>query len=153
METKPLDVSALRANGLTDRVGNTPLVPVGGLEGVSDTVTVLGKAEWLNPGGSVKDRAGLAMIRAAERSGELRPGRVILDATSGNTGIALAWIGASLGYEVTLCLPENAGTARKRILAALGAIIIPTDPMEGTDGAILEARRIAASDKKYVYMD
>jgi len=153
MESLP-DVSALRTPGLTERVGHTPLLPIGGLHGVPETVTVLGKAEWLNPGGSVKDRAGLAMIRAAERSGALGPGRVILDATSGNTGIALAWIGASLGYDVTLCLPENASTTRKRILAALGAVVIFTDPMEGTDGAILEARRIARdSPGRYVYLD
>jgi cysteine synthase B len=154
MESPPVDVSALRATGLTERVGHTPLVPIAGLDGVPGTVTVLGKAEWLNPGGSVKDRAGLAMFRAAERSGAVRPGRVILDATSGNTGIALAWIGASLGYEVTLCVPGNASAARKRILAALGAIVIATDPMEGTDGAVLEARRLAACDPdRYVYLD
>ena len=154
MESPSVDVSALRAPGPTGQVGNTPLIPIDGLDGVPETVRVLGKAEWLNPGGSVKDRAGLAMVRAAERSGMLRPGRVILDATSGNTGIALAWIGAALGYEVTLCLPENASPARKRMLAALGAIVIPTDRMEGTDGAILEARRIAAENPdRYVYMD
>ncbi len=136
--------SRLEGADLTDRVGGTPLVPIRGLADVPAGVEVLGKAEWLNPGGSVKDRAALAIVRAAERSGALRPGGTILDATSGNTGIAYAWIGARRGYRVRLCVPANAGRARTRMLATLGAEVIPTDPMEGTDGAVREARRLAA---------
>ena len=136
--------SRLEGADLTDRVGGTPLVPIRGLADVPAGVEVLGKAEWLNPGGSVKDRAALAIVRAAERSGALRPGGTILDATSGNTGIAYAWIGARRGYRVRLCVPANAGRARTRMLATLGAELVLTDPMEGTDGAIREARRLAA---------
>jgi len=136
--------SHLEGADLTDRVGGTPLVPIRGLADVPAGVEVLGKAEWLNPGGSVKDRAALAIVRAAERSGALRPGGTILDATSGNTGIAYAWIGARRGYRVRLCVPANAGRARTRMLATLGAELVLTDPMEGTDGAVREARRLAA---------
>jgi cysteine synthase B len=139
---------------LTARIGNTPLVPIGGLEGIPDSVTILGKAEWLNPGGSVKDRAAWGIIRAAEADGALRPGRILLDATSGNTGIAYAWIGAARGIPVTLCLPANANAERRRWLAALGAHVVLTDAMDGTDGAIREARRLAASDtERFYYAD
>jgi len=136
--------SHLEGADLTDRVGGTPLVPIRGLADVPAGVEVLGKAEWLNPGGSVKDRAALAIVRAAERSRALRPGGTILDATSGNTGIAYAWIGARRGYRVLLTVPANAGRARTRMLASLGAEVVLTDPMEGTDGAVREARRLAA---------
>jgi cysteine synthase B len=147
------------AADLTERIGHTPLIQVGGLEGVPDTVTVLGKAEWLNPGGSVKDRAAWAIVRAAEAGGRLGrgtpgSGRRLLDATSGNTGIAYAWIGASRGIPVTLCVPANANAERQRLIAALGAELVLTDPMDGTDGAIREARRLAAAHpERYFHAD
>lgn len=137
-----------------DLIGNTPLIPLKRVARDVPGVEVLGKAEWFNPGGSVKDRAALAMVRAAESSGSLAPGRVLLDATSGNTGIALAMIGAALGYRVTLCVPENASESRKRTLRALGAELVFTDPFGGTDGAQRKAREIAAADStKYLYLD
>ena len=136
---------------LTARIGDTPLVPIGGLDGVPDAVAVLGKAEWMNPGGSVKDRAAWGIVRAAEAGGALRPGRILLDATSGNTGIAYAWIGAARGFAVTLCVPANINAERRRLLAALGAELVLTDAMDGTDGAIREARRLAASDRERFY--
>ncbi len=148
---------------LTDRIGDTPLVAIGGLAGVPADVTVLGKAEWFNPGGSVKDRAAWGMIRDAEARGLLRAPdasrssaarRTILDATSGNTGIALAWIGAARGTDVHLCVPANANAERKRLLAALGAQVTFTDPLDGTDGAIRAARRLAAAEpERFVYLD
>jgi cysteine synthase B len=117
-------------------------------------VTILGKAEWYNPGGSVKDRPALWMIRDGEKSGELGPGKVILDATSGNTGIAYAWIGASLGYKVKLCMPRNVSEERKKVLRAYAVEIVLTDPDEGSDGAIREARRLYAEDpERYFYPD
>jgi S-sulfo-L-cysteine synthase (O-acetyl-L-serine-dependent) len=153
--TLPRDLAqALPGTDLTARIGNTPLALVTGLEAVPEDVTVLGKAEWLNPGGSVKDRAAWGIVRAAEAAGELRPGRALLDATSGNTGIAYAWIGAARGFGVTLCVPGNANAERRRLLAALGAEVVLTDPMDGTDGAIREARRLAAAQPdRYFYAD
>ena len=144
-------LSELHGSDLTDRIGNTPLVPVRGLEGVPDGVRVLGKAEWFNPGGSVKDRAAWRIVQAAERAGALARGGTILDATSGNTGIAFAWIGAQRGYRVRLCVPANAGHARIRLLQALGAELVLTDAMESTDGAIREARRLAAAEPGGVF--
>ena len=139
---------------LTEWIGYTPLVPIEGIEGIPDQVTMLGKAEWFNPGGSVKDRAAWGMVSAAERRGALRPGQAILDATSGNTGIALAWIGGARGYPVTLCLPANASAERKRTLEALGANLVLTDAMEGTDGAMRVARGMAAAEPgRYFYAD
>ncbi|MEO5616652.1 MAG: PLP-dependent cysteine synthase family protein [Candidatus Eisenbacteria bacterium] len=148
-------VLAAPAPDLTAWIGNTPLVPIGGLEGVPGSVSVLGKAEWLNPGGSVKDRAAWGMVRAAEaREAPGRRDRVLLDATSGNTGIALAWIGAARGHRVHLCVPANANTERRRLLAALGAEVTLTDPLEGTDGSIREAQRLAAAEPvSYLYLD
>jgi cysteine synthase B len=145
---------SLHTTPLTDRIGNTPLVPIGGLDGVADTVRVLGKAEWFNPGGSVKDRAAWSMVQAAEASGALARGKTLLDATSGNTGIAYAWIGASRGFAVRLCLPANASPERKRLLEALGAELVLTDAMEGTDGAIRVAHRLVAEEpERYAYLD
>jgi cysteine synthase B len=139
---------------LTARIGGTPLVPIGGLAAVPDQVSVLGKAEWLNPGGSVKDRAAWAIVQAAMAGDRLGPGRQLLDATSGNTGIAYAWIGAAHGFGVTLCVPGSANAERRRLLTALGAQLVLTDPMDGTDGAIREARRLASADPdRYVYVD
>ena len=141
---------------LASGVGATPLVRLLGVArgDVPAGVEVYAKAEHLNPGGSVKDRAALAMILAGERDGSLRPGKTLLDATSGNTGIAYAMIGASRGYAVALCLPANAGPERKRILRLLGAHVIETDPMSGTDGAQARARELfAAEPEKYFYPD
>jgi cysteine synthase B len=138
----------------TDLIGHTPLLRIEGLKGVPDTVSVYGKAEWANPGGSVKDRAAWRMVRAGLEAGALHDGRRLLDATSGNTGIAFAWIGASLGFPVTLCVPANANLERVRLLQLLGAELVRTDPMSGTDGAILEARRLAEqSPGRYFYPD
>jgi cysteine synthase B len=136
-------------------VGGTPLLRLSRVgRDLPAGVEVLAKAEHLNPGGSVKDRAALAMILDGERRGLLRPGRVILDATSGNTGIAYAMLGAARGYRVALCLPRNAGPERKRILRLHGAEIIETDPAQGTDGAQARARELAAADpEKYFYPD
>jgi cysteine synthase B len=133
------------AASLTSLVGRTPLIDLSHLSPRAG-VRILGKCEWFNPGGSVKDRAALWMVRDGETSGRLRRGMTILDATSGNTGIGLAWIGAALGYPVTICLPANASAERRVALLAHGATVIDTDPMLGTDGAILEARRRAALD-------
>jgi cysteine synthase B len=136
-------------------VGGTPLIRLGRVtHDLPARVEVYAKAEHLNPGGSVKDRAALAMILEGEREERLRRGQTILDATSGNTGIAYAMIGAARGYAVALCLPGNASRERKRILKIYGAEIIETDPMLGTDGAQLLAREIAAREPdKYFYPD
>ncbi len=137
-----------------ERVGNTPLVRIERLTQGLAGVQILAKAEWLNPGGSVKDRAAAAIVAATEREGGLRPGRRLLDATSGNTGIAYAMIGAAKGFPVTLCMPSNASEERKRILKAYGAEIVYTDPGEGSDGAIRKARELAAAEpEKYFYAD
>jgi len=142
------------APSLVDRIGNTPLVRLPPFRDVSPRVEILAKAEWYNPGGSVKDRAALSMIRAGERCGALRRGKTIIDATSGNTGIAYAMIGAALGYPVRLALPANAGVERKQILLAYGARVDLTDPLEGTDGAQAHVRRIVAADPdEYFYPD
>ena len=136
-------------------VGNTPLIRLRNVtRHLPSNVEVFVKAEHLNPGGSIKDRAALAMILAGERSGELTPGKTILDATSGNTGIAYAMIGAARGYPVTLALPKNASDARKQILKLYGAEIIETDPLNGTDAAQAVARELAHSEPdKYFYPD
>ncbi len=138
-----------------DLIGNTPLVRLTKVTaGLPFGVTVSGKAEWRNPGGSVKDRPALALVRDGLARGLLGPGKTILEATSGNTGIALAMIGAALGYPVELCLPANASPERKRILRAYGARVVLTDPMESSDGAIREARRrYAAAPERYFYPD
>jgi len=130
------------------------LVRIPALSGIPDGLTVLGKAEWMNPGGSVKDRAAWGIVSEARGSGRLEGGRRLLDATSGNTGIAYAWIGATLGFGVTLCLPANANQERQRLLLALGAELVLTDAMEGTDGAVREARRLsAAHPERYAWVD
>jgi cysteine synthase B len=141
------------ATNIIDLVGNTPLIKLAKLSARLG-VEIYGKAEWHNPGGSVKDRPALNMILAGQRSGALTREKIILDATSGNTGIAYAWIGAALGYRVELCLPKNASPERKLILGAYGAELILTSPLEGTDGAIREARRrYAEAPEKYFYPD
>lgn len=136
---------------LDARIGRTPLLPLPGLV-ANPAVTLLAKAEFLNLSGSVKDRAAWAMVQAGLADGRLTPGRTALDATSGNTGIAYAMIGAALGFPVALCLPANASPERKRILRAYGAELILTDPMDGTDGAQEEARRLA-EHARYFYPD
>jgi len=139
---------------LLDRIGNTPLIRVSRLGAEFPNVEICAKAEWFNPGGSVKDRAAYSMIREGERSGKLRPGKVILDATSGNTGIAYAMIGAALGYRVKLCLPSSASPERKQILGAYGVEIVYTPGDEGTDGAIRRVKEIYEADsEKYFYPD
>ncbi len=145
----------MRADDLLAQIGNTPLISLRRVgRDLPAGVEVCAKAEHLNPGGSVKDRAARAMIRAGEQSGALRPGQTIIDATSGNTGIAYALIGAARGYAVTLCLPKNASPERKRILRIYGAEIVETDPLAGTDGAQLRARElVAAAPGKYFYPD
>jgi cysteine synthase B len=137
-----------------DMIGRTPLVRLHQFERETPGVELYAKAEWQNPGGSVKDRAAARMILDGEASGQLIPGRTILDATSGNTGIAYAMLGAARGYKVTLCIPENASPERKLILRALGAELLLTDPLESTDGAIREARRLYASNpERFFYPD
>jgi cysteine synthase B len=136
-------------------IGHTPLLRLRLLDtDLSRGVEVFAKAEHLNPGGSVKDRAALSMILEGERSGKLKPGMTIIDATSGNTGIAYAMIGASRGYPVKVCLPKNASSGRKRILRSYGVEIVETDPMLSTDGAQLIARELFAENpERYFYPD
>ncbi|MCY4189063.1 MAG: cysteine synthase family protein [Bryobacterales bacterium] len=132
--------------GLLDLIGNTPLIRLDALTRELPAVQLYGKAEFLNPGGSVKDRPAASMIRAAEGEGRLQPGQTIMDATSGNTGIAYAMLGAVRGYPVRLYLPSNASPERKRILAAYGAELVLTDPALQTDGAIQACRAAFAQD-------
>ena len=145
---KPLGTSIL------ERIGHTPLVRLEGLTAHLPGVQILGKAEWANPGGSVKDRAASAIVTDAQRRGLLGDGRGLLDATSGNTGIAYAMLGAALGFRVTLCMPSNVSPERKRYLSAYGAEVIWTDPANGSDGAIRKARELAATElDRYFYAD
>src|SRR6266853_6598979 len=142
------------ATSIVDLIGNTPLIRLSPFEAGLRNVELYAKAEWKNPGGSVKDRAAARMIADGEASGRLRPGLTIVDATSGNTGIAYAMVGATKGYKVKLCLPENASPERRLILRAFGAELVLTDPLEGTDGAIREVRRMVNDEPgKYFYPD
>ena len=148
--------TADRAAGVSilDLIGRTPLVRLRNFERETPGVEIYAKVEWQNPGGSVKDRAAARMIAEGEASGALKPDLTILDATSGNTGIAYAMIGAARGYKVKLCVPDNASPERKLILRAFGAELVLTNPLEGTDGAIREARRLHASEPgRYFYAD
>jgi cysteine synthase B len=141
-------------NTLLERIGNTPLLRLERMTAHLPGVQILGKAEWVNPGGSVKDRAASAIVADAERKGLLGGGRHLLDATSGNTGIAYAMLGAAKGFPVTLCVPSNVSPERKHILAAYGANIVWTDPADGSDGAIRMARKMAADKPEmYFYAD
>lgn len=144
-----------RGDSIESSIGNTPLIRLRNVtRDLPAGVEVFAKAEQLNPGGSVKDRAALAMIKEGERSGRLQRGMTILDATSGNTGIAYGMIGALRGYPVTICLPKNASGQRKKILRSFGVELIETDPLQATDGAQLIARELAASEPdKYFYPD
>ncbi len=147
-------IEANLPHSLTAQIGNTPLLHLAktaSAHGLPDTVELYAKAEWFNPGGSVKDRAALNIVRAAEENGLLRPGMTLLDSTSGNTGIAYAMLGAARGYKVKLTVPANVSAERLSILRAYGAELILTDPMEGSDGALVEARRLAAADPTLFY--
>ncbi len=149
--------SVYRASGgisILDRIGNTPLLRLERVGREFPNVEFYAKAEWFNPGGSVKDRPALNMIREGERSCQLGPGKIIIDSTSGNTGIAYAMIAAAKGYRVKLCLPASATIERKRILAAYGAELVLTPADEGSDGAIRRVRQMYAEDpEKYFYAD
>jgi cysteine synthase B len=152
--SSPAALSTQAASSVLDLIGRTPLVRLPHFERGTPGVELYAKAEWQNPGGSVKDRAAARMIVDGEASGKLRPGLTIVDATSGNTGIAYAMIGAARGYKVRLCLPENASPERKLILRAFGAELVLTNPLEGTDGAIREVRRMVAEHPdQYFYPD
>ena len=146
---------ALRTpQSVVDLIGGTPLLRLRAFGADTPDVELYAKAEFQNPGGSVKDRAAANILREAKRTGKLRPGVTILDATSGNTGIAYAMISAAHGYRLRLCMPANVTPERARTLRAYGAEIVLTDPMEGTDGAIREARRLFAADpERYFYAD
>src|SRR6476619_2474895 len=147
-------VSGPPATSLLSQIGNTPLVYLGRLSADLPGVEIYGKAEYRNPGGSVKDRPALNMLDEGERSGRLTKDKIILDATSGNTGIAYAMIGAAKGYKVRLCLPANASIERKRILKAYGADMLFSDAAEGSDGAIRLCRKIYEKDPDtYFYQD
>jgi cysteine synthase B len=142
------------AHTVVDRIGNTPLFRIRRLSADLPNVEIYAKAEYFNPGGSVKDRPALGMILDGERSGKLTPDKVLIDSTSGNTGIAYAMIGAAKGYKIKLYLPANASRERKRILNAYGAETILTDPGEGSDGAILECQaEYGRNPEKYFYPD
>jgi len=133
-------------------IGNTPLVELTNLNRKGPRVRILGKLEGANPGGSVKDRPAYFMIKRAEESGQLTKGKIILEPTSGNTGIALAMIGAAKGYRVKLCMPECVSTERQHILQALGAEVVLTPAKEGTDGAIREAHKLLDAEPQKYYM-
>jgi cysteine synthase B len=152
--SKPLPASPVRGRSIVDQIGNTPLL---GFKRIADAVApvqVLAKAEWYNPGGSVKDRAALNMILDGERRGLLTRDKILIDATSGNTGIAYAMLAAERGYRLVLGLPKNASPERKQCLRAYGATLILTDPHEGTDGAQRYVKQLVAKEPdKYFYPD
>jgi len=150
----PAPVRDRTASSVLDLIGRTALVRLRRFERETPGVELYAKAEWQNPGGSVKDRAAARMIADGEASGALKPGLTIIDATSGNTGIAYAMVSAARQYKVKLCLPENASPERKLILRAFGAELVLTNPLEGTDGAIREVRRLVAEHpERYFYPD
>jgi cysteine synthase B len=155
MTTAPTKILAKKLGiSLLERIGNTPLIRLDRLIEHLPGVQLLGKVEWANPGGSIKDRAASFIIQAAQRNGQLTAGKALLDATSGNTGIAYAMIGAAQGFPVVLCMPSNVSPERKNILAAYGAQIIWTDPADGSDGAIRMARKLFGEHpEKYFYAD
>ena len=139
---------------LLERIGHTPLVRMERLTEKLPGIQILGKAEWANPGGSVKDRPASAIVLDAQKRGLLSGGKHLLDATSGNTGIAYAMLGATMGFPVTLCMPTNVSHERKRILSAYGAEMVWTDPNDSSDGAIRKARELASNQPdKYYYAD
>lgn len=132
------------------RIGNTPLVP---LKSPDSRAQIFGKAEWFNPGGSVKDRAALKIFETAIAEGYLTRDKALIDSTSGNAGISYAMIGAAMGYRVSLVMPENVSDERKKIVHAYGAELIVSDPVEGNDGAIVKVRELARDTRKYFYAD
>jgi cysteine synthase B len=136
---------------LLDLIGNTSLVRLARIRPQSLDVEIYAKAEWENPGGSVKDRPALNIIREAEAAGMMSPDKILIDSTSGNTGIAYAMIGAAKNYRVKLCMPSNVSTERKRILKAYGAEIVYTDPMEGSDGAIRRVRTLVRENPEIYF--
>jgi S-sulfo-L-cysteine synthase (O-acetyl-L-serine-dependent) len=146
-------------SGVLDRIGDTPLIRLDSLTAHLPGIQILGKAEWANPGGSVKDRAASAIVADAQSRGLLgasakTQGQRLLDATSGNTGIAYAMLGAAMGFGVTLCMPSNVSPERKKILAAYGAEVVSTDPADGSDGAIRRAQELASEGgEKFYYAD
>lgn len=149
-----MTATKILGSALFDRIGNTPLIRLEELTLHLPGVQILGKAEWANPGGSVKDRAASAIVADAMRRGLLSPTQGLIDATSGNTGIAYAMLGAAMNFPVTLCIPSNVSPERKRYLAAYGAEIVWTDPADGSDGAIRRARElVAAEPQRYFYAD
>ena len=142
------------ASGIAALVGNTPLLRLRLYDDIAPQLEVFAKAEFMNPGGSVKDRAALAMLQAGLDSGMLRPGRTILDSTSGNTGVAYAMLGAALGYPVKLVVPANVSVERKQLMTAYGAELVLSDPQEGSDGAIRICRELAQQEPdRYFYPD
>jgi S-sulfo-L-cysteine synthase (O-acetyl-L-serine-dependent) len=152
--TSAPSASRLTATNLLSMIGNTPLIRMDRITRDLPGIEIYGKAEFFNPGGSVKDRAALNMILDGERTGKLTHDKIILDSTSGNTGIAYAMIGAYKGYKVKLCLPKNASMERKHVLKAYGAEMVLTDPGEGSDGAIRAVREIYQADpERYFYPD
>src|SRR5690242_466668 len=147
-------VAPRMAHDISGNVGNTPLLRLAKITAGLTGIEIYGKAEYFNPGGSVKDRAALNMILQGERSGQLTPGKTLIDSTSGNTGIAYAMLAAARGYKVKLCLPMNASPERKRILKAYGAELVLTPAGEGSDGAIRRVREIYdAEPERYFYPD
>jgi S-sulfo-L-cysteine synthase (O-acetyl-L-serine-dependent) len=139
---------------ILDRIGNTPLVRLDRLTDHLPGIQIVGKAEWVNPGGSVKDRAASSIVVDAMKRGLLGDGQTLLDATSGNTGIAYAMLGAAMQFPVRLCMPSNVSEERKRYLRAYGADVVWTNPADGSDGAIRKAREIiAAEPERYYYAD
>ena len=149
-----MTATKLVGSTLLERIGNTPLVRLDELTRTLPGIQILGKAEWANPGGSVKDRAASSIVADAMRRGLIGPQQALLDATSGNTGIAYAMLGAALDFPVTLCVPSNVSPERKKYLAAYGANVVWTSPAEGSDGAIRKARElIAANPDGYFYAD
>jgi cysteine synthase B len=139
---------------LVERIGNTPLLRLDAVTRELPGITILGKAEWYNPGGSVKDRAAANIVAEGRRNGQFAPGKTLLDSTSGNTGIAYAMLGSAEGFPVTLCMPENVSRERKQILQGYGANILYTDPADGSDGSIRLARELAAKHHdQYYYAD
>ena len=151
---EPTKLGETLGHSLVERIGNTPLLRLDKLTWNLPGVTLLGKAEWYNPGGSVKDRAAANIVTEARQMGFLPPGKILLDATSGNTGIAYAMLGSAEGFPVTLCMPENVSRERKQILQGYGANILYTDPADGSDGAIRLARELAAKHPdQYFYAD
>jgi cysteine synthase B len=150
----PISLGETLGHSLVERIGNTPLLRLDQVTRDLPGVVLLGKAEWYNPGGSVKDRAAANIVAEGRRKGLLRPGKILLDATSGNTGIAYAMLGSAEGFPVTLCMPENVSRERKQILQGYGANILYTDPANGSDGAIRMARELAAKHPdQYFYAD